>query len=116
MADTNSNTGPSYQSLPDCESLYSAMNAALARLDFSNMDDDELSQVAEYCAETSAGLCHCLNFIGDALITFADNDVCESTPESLCQLGHGLNAISLLIPALNDMHRRAHAPTRPINL
>nr|WP_275938565.1 hypothetical protein [Pectobacterium brasiliense] len=90
MADTDSNTGASYQSLPDYENRYSAMSAALARLDFSSMDNDERSQVTEYCAETQAGLCHCLlNFIGDALITFADNDVCESTPESLCQLGHG---------------------------
>ncbi|BES86348.1 hypothetical protein PEC302107_32650 [Pectobacterium araliae] len=111
MADTNSNTGASYQSLPDYENRYSAMSAALARLDFSHMDNDELSLVTEYCAETQAGLCHCLNFIGDALITFADNDVCESTPESLCQLGHGLTAISLLIPALTDMQKRAHSLT-----
>lgn len=111
MADTDSNTRSSYQSLPDCASLYSAMSAALAHLDFSNIDESERSQVAEYCAETRAGLCHCLNFIGDALITFADNDVCESTPESLCQLGHGLTAISLLIPTLTDMQWRAHALT-----
>ncbi|WP_349305403.1 hypothetical protein [Serratia plymuthica] len=111
MADTDRNTRSPYQSLPDCANLYSAMNAALAHLDFSNIDESERSQVAEYCAETRAGLCHCLNFIGDALITFADNDVCESTPESLCQLGHGLTAISLLIPTLTDMQRRAHALT-----
>ena len=49
MADTNSNTGSSYQSLPDYENRYSAMSAALARLDFSHMDNDELSRVTEYC-------------------------------------------------------------------
>ncbi|WP_254592715.1 hypothetical protein [Pectobacterium polaris] len=37
MADTDSNTGASYQSLPDYENRYSAMSAALAHLDFSNM-------------------------------------------------------------------------------
>lgn len=47
--------------------------------------------------------------MGDSLITFADNNVNEFTPESLCQLGHGLTAISLLIPALADMQKRAQA-------
>lgn len=116
MADTDSNTSSSYQSLPDRECLYSAMSAALAPLDFSMMSDDERSMVEYYCAETRAGLCHCLHFIGDSLITFADNDVYESTPESLCQLGHGLTAISLLIPALTDMQIRAQAFPRRITV
>nr|WP_238560261.1 hypothetical protein [Serratia plymuthica] len=67
MADTDSNTRSSYQSLPDCASLYSAMSAALAYLDFSNINESERSQVAEYCAEIRAGLCHYLNFIGDIM-------------------------------------------------
>lgn len=114
MADADSNTRTPYQSLAECDSLYSAMSAALAHLDFSIMDNDELSLAAYYCAETRAGLCHCLNFIGDALITFAENEVYESTPESLCQLGHGLTAICLLIPALTDMQERAQALTNKI--
>ncbi len=107
MANADSNTDTFSHSLPDRDGLYSAMSNALAHLDFSRMDADELSFATEYCAETCAGLCHCLHFMGDSLVTFADNNVNEFTPESLCQLGHGLTAISLLIPALADMQKRA---------
>lgn len=107
MADLDSNMDTFYQSLPDRECLYSGMRDAFSQLDFSNMDAYSRSLVAEYCDETRAGLCHCLHFIGDSLVTFADNGVKEFTPESLCQLGHGLNAISLLIPALAGMAKRA---------
>ena len=111
MANTDSNTYTPHPSSPECDSLYSAMSAALIHLDFSAMDNDELLLAACYCAETRAGLCHCLNFIGEALVTFAENESNESTPESLCQLGHGLSAISLLIPVLTDIQKRAHSLT-----
>lgn len=107
MANVDSNMDTFYQSLPDRECLYSGMHDALSQLDFSNMEAYSRSLITEYCDETRAGLCHCLHFIGDSLVTFADNNVKEFTPESLCQLGHGLNAISLLIPALADMAKQA---------
>ena len=106
MAGTESNMFTAHLSSPESDSLYSAMSAALAHLDFSAMDNDELLLAACYCAETRAGLCHCLNFIGEALVTFAENETYESTPESLSQLGHGLTAIGLLIPALTDIQKR----------
>lgn len=106
MAITDSNTYTSHSSSPECDSLYSAMSAALAHLDFSAMDNDELLRTACYCAETRAGLCHCLNFIGEALVTFAESGAYEPTPENLCQLGHGLTAMSLLIPVLTDIQKQ----------
>lgn len=109
MDNADSNTYTPHPSPPECDSLYSAMSAALAHLDFSGLNKDELSLTACYCAETRAGLCHCLNFIGEALVTFAENESSESTPESLCQLGHGLTAISLLIPVLTDIQKRTHS-------
>ncbi|MFP1824526.1 hypothetical protein [Lonsdalea quercina] len=76
------------------------------------MDDGQRLLTADYCEGTRAGLCHCLNFIGDTLVTFADNKVHEFTPASLCQLGHSLISVSLLIPALADLQQRAEASTR----
>lgn len=109
MDNADSNTYTPHPSLPECDSLYSAMSAVLVHLDFSAMDNDELLLAVCYCAETRAGLCHCLNFIGDALVSLADNATNEPAPESLCQLGHGLTAISLLIPVLTDIQKHAHS-------
>ncbi|KAA8994641.1 hypothetical protein FJU30_26120 [Affinibrenneria salicis] len=112
MANADSNTNTYHDSLPNTDCLYSAMRGALADLDFSAMDDDARMLAADYCEGTRAGLCHCLNFIGDTLVTFADNQVHEFTPASLCQLGHSLISVSLLIPALTDLQQRAEAPAR----
>ena len=109
MAGTDNNMFAAHLSSPESDSLYSAMSNALAHLDFSAMDHDELLLAACYCAEARAGLCHCLNFIGEALVTFAENESYESTPESLSQLGHGLTAIGLLIPALTDIQKRTRS-------
>lgn len=112
MANADSNMNTYHHSLPDTDCLYSAMRGALAGLDFSAMDDDARMLAADYCEGTRAGLCHCLNFIGDTLVTFADNQVQEFTPASLCQLGHSLISVSLLIPALTDLQQRAETPAR----
>ncbi|EMZ5840133.1 hypothetical protein ACR3CL_004324, partial [Yersinia enterocolitica] len=50
---------------------------------------------------------HGLNFIGDTFVTFADNDVLDFSAESLCQLGHCLASISILLPALTQLQTSA---------
>ncbi|HGM6910076.1 hypothetical protein [Serratia marcescens] len=92
-----------------CETLF-RYGCRTGSFGLSSIDESKCTQVAEYCSETRAELCHSLNFLGDALITFADNDVCESTPESLCQLEHELTAISLHLSMLTDMQRRTSPP------
>ncbi|EPB9509933.1 hypothetical protein ACRUXF_004328, partial [Yersinia enterocolitica] len=63
--------------------------------------------------ECYAGLLHGLNFIGDTFVTFADNDVLDFSAESLCQLGHCLASISILVPALIQL--QASASTKLTN-
>lgn len=71
------------------------------------MTPEERLHLAHYCQEAQAGLCHCLTFIGDTMISFAQNNVHEFTPESLCQLGHGVGSIGRLVPALEELGRVA---------
>lgn len=87
--------------------FYSDMANAVSGLDMTNMSEQTIEQLGEACEANSAGICHGLNFIGDTLVTFAMNNVVEFTPESLCQLGHCLAAISSLLPMLFTLHEKA---------
>lgn len=86
-----------------------SMADVMAKLSFSSMSTDDCLQLADYCDEARTGLCHCLDYLGDSLITFSGHNILEFTPTSLYQLGHSLNTISSLIPTLNqlDQHIRA---------
>ena len=107
MAIDNSNTNTYFDALPNAEILYSDLANALEKVDVSTMTQEDRLHLAHCCQEAQAGLCHCLSFIGDTLISFAQSDVHEFTPESLCQLGHGITSIGQLLPALGELGRVA---------
>ncbi|QXF34735.1 hypothetical protein CE143_17355 [Photorhabdus luminescens] len=88
--------------------FYSDMANAMSRLEMTNMSEQAIEQLEEVCEANSAGICHGLHFLGDTLVTFAMNDVVEFTPESLCQLGHCLVAISSLLPMLFTLYQKAN--------
>ncbi|EPY5145863.1 hypothetical protein KGG53_05375 [Klebsiella pneumoniae] len=111
-ADTNMNTY--FDPLPHADIHYSDMAGALVNLSFSDMEADERLLLAHCCDESRAGLCHCLDFLGDMLVTFSQQGVNEFTPESLCQLGHTLTTFGRLIPALTDMSQFIHADRRQL--
>lgn len=75
-------------------------------------NEDDCLQLADHCETACAGLSDCLDFIGDALHTFADRNVSEFEPSSLYQLGRSLNAIGALIPTLNKLEQRIRADIR----
>ncbi|AUP76874.1 hypothetical protein CWS02_18990 [Enterobacter sp. EA-1] len=40
------------------------------------------------------------------LVSFADNNMLEFSPETFCHLGHGLRATATLLPALMELHQK----------
>ncbi|WP_049602274.1 hypothetical protein, partial [Yersinia similis] len=82
-----------------------SMAEIIANLNFSDMNEDDRLQLADHCEAAHAGLCHCLDYLGDSLITFSGHNILEFTPTSLYQLGHSLNTISSLIPTLNQLEQ-----------
>ena len=96
--------------------LYSGMAGCLPNLSFSEMSKHERMQLALRCEEARAGLCHCLSFIGDVLVVAAGRDKPEFLPVNLMQLGHGLTAISALLPTLTDLEQLIRAELRETKL
>ncbi|MCX8967247.1 hypothetical protein EHW66_20420 [Erwinia psidii] len=109
MANVDSNMNGYLSSLPYTDIHYSDMAGALVNLDFSEMEQSECLLLAHCCDESRAGLCHCLDFLGETLVTFSRLGSHEFTQESLCQLGHTLTTLSELIPALTDLSQFLHA-------
>ncbi|ETS32820.1 MULTISPECIES: hypothetical protein [Photorhabdus] len=95
-----------------CDIFYSDMANVVSVLDTADMSEQDIELLEEACEANSAGLCHGLHFLGDTLITFAANDVVEFTPESLCQLGHCLVAISSLLPMLFTLYQKTNKETQ----
>jgi hypothetical protein len=93
--------------LPDTNILSSELKDIFCRLDISHFNSQETYQLAENCENSIAGLCHGLHFLGKTFITFAENATLEFSPESLCQLGHGLRATANLLPALLELQLTA---------
>lgn len=85
--------------------LDSSMAETIANLSFSDMSEDDRLQLADHCETACAGLSDCLDYLGDALITFANHNVLAFKLASLCQLGRSLNTISTLIPTLNKLQQ-----------
>ncbi|HDL8469703.1 TPA: hypothetical protein PXR37_001648 [Yersinia enterocolitica] len=90
--------------LPDINRLYPTLTELFGKLDMSHLSADDTLELANSSEECYAGLLHGLNFIGDTFVTFADNEVLDFSAESLCQLGHCLASISVLLPALIQLH------------
>ncbi|WP_145479833.1 hypothetical protein [Yersinia similis] len=86
-----------------------SMADVMAKLSFSSMNTDDRLQLADYCDEARTGLCHCLDYLGDSLITFSGHNVLEFTPTSLYQLGHSLNTINSLKAALTQLEQLIRA-------
>lgn len=101
--------------LIDSDILDTNMAEAMAKLDFSDMNTDDCLQLADHCSEANAGLCQCLNYLGDSLLTFADHNILEFTSTSLSQLGNSLITISSLIPALTQLEQLIRADIQNIN-
>ncbi|MBW5814203.1 MULTISPECIES: hypothetical protein [Yersinia] len=95
--------------LIDSDILDTNMAEIIAKLGFSDMNTDDCLQLADHCCEANAGLCQCLNYLGDSLVTFADHNILEFTSTSLGQLGHSLMTISSLIPALTQLEQLTRA-------
>ncbi|EPQ6961141.1 hypothetical protein ACUVY4_003188 [Escherichia coli] len=93
--------------VPETNLLSSELADVIRKLDISNLNADDTLQLANSSEECCAGLCHCLHFLGKTFVSFADSNVLEFSPESLCQLGHGLLASALLIPALIQIQKSA---------
>ncbi|HDL7826119.1 TPA: hypothetical protein PXP39_004084 [Yersinia enterocolitica] len=85
------------------------MDEIIVNLGFSDMGEEDCLQLVAHCAAACAGLCDCLDFIGDSLHTLADHNVLAFEPTSLYQLGRSLNAISALIPTLSKLEQRVRA-------
>ncbi|HDL7822971.1 TPA: hypothetical protein PXP39_000779 [Yersinia enterocolitica] len=93
--------------LPDINRLDSTLTEVIGKLDLSYLSADDTLELANSSEECYAGLLHGLNFIGDTFVTFADNEVLDFSAESLCQLGHCLASISILLPALTQLQTSA---------
>ncbi|EIW2916270.1 hypothetical protein MB866_003858 [Salmonella enterica] len=93
--------------LPETNLLSSELADAIHKLDLSHLNADDTLQLANSSEECCVGLCHGLHFLGKTFVSFADSNVLEFSPESLCQLGHGLSATALLIPALIQLQKSA---------
>ncbi|WP_203448934.1 hypothetical protein [Photorhabdus khanii] len=98
---------PGDSDISDVNILWSGMSDAIASLDLSCVSDTVLCQLIESSKENAMGICHGVTFLGDSMLSFAGNGIHEFTPESLCQLGHSLSALSSLLPMLFTMHEKA---------
>ncbi|GKX55917.1 hypothetical protein SOASR030_20290 [Leminorella grimontii] len=93
--------------LPEANLLSSELADVIRKLDLSHLSAEDVLQLADSSEECCAGLCHGLSFLGNALVSFADKNVLEFSAQSLCQLGHGLSASAMLIPALLQLQKSA---------
>ena len=100
MATADTITTRYVDSHPTADIHYSDMAAALSSVSFSETESTDCLVLLHCCDETRAGLCHCLNFLGEAL---TKEEAEEFTPENLHQIGHTLSSISQLVPALTDL-------------
>ncbi|MCW7761478.1 hypothetical protein [Photorhabdus luminescens] len=98
---------PDDSEISDVNILWSGMSDAIASLDLSCVSDTVLCQLIESSKENTMGICHGVTFLGDSMLSFASNNIHEFTPESLCQLGHSLSALSSLLPMLFTIHEKA---------
>lgn len=121
MADANSNTPTNAKDEAlhclqqqgvnpvDADILFSDLATALSGLSADKLSAENALQLSTYCEENLYGLCHALRFLGKSFITFSENNVTEMSQESLCQVAHGITAISALIPALYTLERKPTA-------
>lgn len=93
--------------LSDSNILFPELANVLRKLDISYLSTDDMLQLANSSEECWAGLCHNLHFLAKTLVSLADNKVSEFSLESLCQLGHGLSATAILLPALLQLQKSA---------
>lgn len=112
MADANSNTAAQstdYTSpqLADTDVLYSGMANVISAINLDSLTSEEALELACYCEANIAGLCHMLSLVGKSFITFANSNVVDFSQETLCQAGHGIVAISSLIPMLHRFEQNA---------
>ncbi|HGJ5873569.1 hypothetical protein [Arsenophonus apicola] len=91
--------------LSDSNILFSELANVLRKLDISHLSTDDILQLANSSKECCAGLCHNLHFLAKTLLSLADNKVSKFSMASLCQLGHGLSAIAILLPALIQLQK-----------
>ncbi len=102
--------------LNDADILYCRMAATITKLNFCDMSRDECLQLAADCEETRTGLCHCLSFIGESLVTLASHEEQNLVPANLFHLGHSLTAISSLLPMLIDLEQFIRADLRNMEI
>lgn len=93
--------------LPETNFLSSELADVIRKLDISTLNADDTLQLASSSEECCAGLCHGLYFLGKTFVSFADSKVLQFSPESLCQLGHGLSTTAVLLPALIQLQNAA---------
>ena len=93
--------------LPETNLLFSELADAIGKLDISHLSAEDTLRLANSSEECCIGLCHGLSFLGKTFVTFADKNVLDFSAESLCQLGHGLSASAMLIPALLQLQKSA---------
>ncbi|EOF4707064.1 MAG: hypothetical protein P0Y63_26075 [Klebsiella huaxiensis] len=97
----------SFSTIPEANLLHFPLVDAIHHLDFSPLTPEENLALSFGCEECLAGLCHTLHFLGDSLVTMANEDPVPFSAESVCQLGHSLACISQLIPALALLEAKA---------
>lgn len=110
MADANSTTNAhsaSFPLMPEADLFHFPLADAFSHLDCSQLTTDENLALSFGCQETSAGLYHTLNFLGESLVTIASTNQERVSNESVCQLGHSLVNLSQLIPALAHLEAKA---------
>lgn len=95
--------------LTENDILYFPMAGCIPNLNFSEMSQEDSLQLANLCEESRAGLCHCLDFIGHVIGSYANRDTLELTATNLFKLGHSLNTISSLLPMLTDLEQLIRA-------
>lgn len=93
--------------LPDTNILASELRDIFRKMDISQLSEEETLELSHSCEDCIAGLCHGLRFVGKTLVSFADNNMLEFSPETFCHLGHGLRATATLLPALIELHQSA---------
>lgn len=101
MANVDSNTNMYSASRRDIH--YSEMAGSLVNISFSEMTQDECLQLAYFCDETHAGLCHCLTFISETINALAQHGETGFNPSGQHHLGHTLATIGQLIPTVADL-------------
>lgn len=96
----------------DLASFPSPIIRAMSSLDISKFSEQDIELLVIETDESRAGICDGLQFLGDTLTTFANNNVVEFTAESLHQLGRWLSATSTLLPMLIDLQQQADAESQ----